>query len=307
MRNKDVGTVVRLLEHSRYEVLPTPSIEEKVRAAVPTDVQVTVTASPSKGLGETFELAERLAAAGYDVVPHLAARMVSGRAELEEIVARLRAAGVSSVFVPGGDAETARHYPDALSLLEDLTELGRPFAHVGIAGYPESHPTIHDDVTIQSMWDKRRYATHVVSNLTFDPKMLTGWVHRMRRRGVTMPLLVGLPGPVDRAKLLGMATKIGVGDSTRFLTKHKGTDGPVDRTGRLHRRAVPGEVRPHLQRAGRAGGGPAPLHVQPGRRDGDLASGDARPAPPGMTTPARSGRPGRPAPPPGRAARCPPG
>lgn len=222
MRNKDVGTVVRLLEHSRYEVLPTPSIEEKVLAAVPTDVQVTVTASPSKGLGETFELAERLAAAGYDVVPHLAARMVSDRAELEEIVARLRAAGVSSVFVPGGDAETARHYPDALSLLEDLTELGSPFAHVGIAGYPESHPTIHDDVTIQSMWDKRRYATHVVSNLTFDPKVLTGWVHRMRRRGVTMPLLVGLPGPVDRAKLLGMATKIGVGDSTRFLTKHKG-------------------------------------------------------------------------------------
>ena len=29
--------------------------------------------------------------------------------------------------------------------------------------------------------------------------------------------------PVERAKLLAMATKIGVGDSTRFLNKHKGT------------------------------------------------------------------------------------
>ncbi len=38
-----------------------------------------------------------------------------------------------------------------------------------------------------------------------------------------MPLLVGLPGPVDRTKLLAMATKIGVGESTRFLVKHKGT------------------------------------------------------------------------------------
>ena len=73
------------------------------------------------------------------------------------------------------------------------------------------------------MWDKRRYATHVVSNLTFDPDMLANWVRRMRGRGITMPLLLGIPGPVDRTKLLAMATKIGVGESTRFLVKHKGT------------------------------------------------------------------------------------
>ena len=34
-----------------------------------------------------------------------------------------------------------------------------------------------------------------------------------------MPLLIGVPGPVDRTKLLSMATKIGVGESTRFLAK----------------------------------------------------------------------------------------
>lgn len=221
-RGNRSATMLRLLEHARFEVLPTATVEEKVRTAVPTQVPVTVTASPTKGLEETLATSERLAAAGYDVVPHLAARMVSGRHELEEIVARLRGAGVSSIFVPGGDAEPVGDYPDALALLEDLTALGSPFTHVGIAGYPESHPTIHDDVTIQAMWDKRRHATHVVSNLTFDPKELIGWVQRMRRRGVTMPLLVGLPGPVDRAKLLGMATKIGVGDSTKFLVKHKG-------------------------------------------------------------------------------------
>ena len=222
MRNKDAETVRRLLEHARYEVLPTPTIEEKVLAAVPTDVTLTITSSPTKGLEQTLATAERFAAAGYDVVPHLAARMVHGRPELEEIVARLRAAGVSKVFVPGGDAEASDTYPDALALLEDLTALGTPFAHVGIAGYPESHPTIHDDLTIQSMWDKRKHATHVVSNLTFDPKVVQRWLHRMRLRGVTMPLLLGMPGPVDQAKLLSMATKIGVGDSTKFLSKHKG-------------------------------------------------------------------------------------
>ena len=125
--------------------------------------------------------------------------------------------------MPGGDADPPGEYADALSMLEDLAALGRPFPHVGITGYPESHPTIDDDLTIQSMWDKRRFATHVVSNLTFDPGVLTTWVKRMRKRGITMPLLLGLPGPVDRTKLLTMAGKIGVGESTRFLVKHKGT------------------------------------------------------------------------------------
>lgn len=222
MRNKDVATVRRLMERARFEVLPTPTIEDKVLEAVPTSVQLTVTASPTKGLDQTFELTERFGKSGYDVVPHIAARMVSGRSELEEIVARLTEAGVTSVFVPGGDADPVGDYHDSVSLLHDLTDLGRPFAHVGITGYPESHPTIHDDVTIQSMWDKRRHATHVVSNMTFDPKAVADWLHRMRLRGITMPLLLGLPGPVETAKLLSMATKIGVGDSTRFLAKHKG-------------------------------------------------------------------------------------
>lgn len=225
MRNKvsSAQTMARLLEQARYEVLPTPSTEDKVLAHVPRDVAVTVTASPSKGLEATFDLAERLTGHGYAVVPHLAARMVTGRAELEEITARLTGKGITRIFVPGGDAEAAGDYPDALSLLEDLAAMGHPFTQVGITGYPESHPTIHDDLTVQSMWDKRRYATHIVSNLTFDPAVIRDWVHRLRGRGVTMPLLLGIPGPVERTKLLSMATKIGVGESTRFLAKHKGT------------------------------------------------------------------------------------
>ncbi len=224
MRNKLAATtMVRLLEHARYEVLPTASTEDKVLAHVPRDLTVTVTASPSKGLAATFELAERLAGHGYDVVPHLAARMVTDRSELSDICQRLVGNGITRVFVPGGDADPAGDYPDALALLEDLTALGRPFAQVGITGYPESHPTITDDLTVQSMWDKRRYATHIVSNLTFDPTMVRDWLRRLRARGVTMPLFLGLPGPVDRTKLLTMATKIGVGESTRFLAKHKGT------------------------------------------------------------------------------------
>ena len=225
MRNKAraADTTVRLLENTRYEVLPTASIEDKVLEHVPVERTITVTASPSKGLEPTLDLAERLTGHGYVAVPHLAARMVRDRAELIEISERLTGKGITRVFVPGGDADPPGAYPDALSMLEDLAEIGHPFTHVGITGYPESHPTINDDLTIQSMWDKRRYATHVVSNLTFDPSMLVGWVRRMRARGITLPILLGVPGPVDRAKLISMAGKIGVGESTRFLVKHKGT------------------------------------------------------------------------------------
>jgi methylenetetrahydrofolate reductase (NADPH) len=226
MRNKTAArtqTLQRLLTHARYEVLPTPSTEDKVLASVPLDVPVTVTASGTKGLEATLSLAESLAGHGYVTVPHLAARMIHDRAELVEIRARLAGAGITRVFVPGGDVDPVGDYPDAFSLLEDLATLAQPFTQVGITGYPESHPKITDDLTVQAMWDKRRHATHVVSNLTFDAGAIASWVARMRTRGVTMPLLLGMPGPIDRTKLLAMATKIGVGDSTRFLVKHKGT------------------------------------------------------------------------------------
>jgi methylenetetrahydrofolate reductase (NADPH) len=225
MRNKIkvADATTHLLENTRYEVLPTATIEDKLLEHVPVERTITVTASPSKGLEPTLDLTERLTGHGYLAVPHLAARMVRDKAELAEICDRLTGKGITRVFVPGGDADPPGAYPDALSLLEELAALGNPFAHVGITGYPESHPTIADDLTIQSMWDKRRYATHVVSNLTFDPAVLSNWVRRMRGRGITMPLLLGIPGPVDRAKLLSMAGKIGVGESTRFLNKHKGT------------------------------------------------------------------------------------
>jgi methylenetetrahydrofolate reductase (NADPH) len=224
MRNNQYGAFLAdMLSSARYEVLPTRTIEDKVLEHVPLDRPLTVTASPAKGIEDTLALAERLARHGYPVVPHLAARMISGREELADICARMTEAGVRTVFVPGGDQDPpAGSYHAALDLLEDLTALGSPFPEVGITGYPESHPTISDDLVVQAMWDKRRHATHVVSNLTFDPAVIRSWVDRMRARGVRMPMLLGMPGPVDRTKLLGMATKIGVGDSTRFLAKNKG-------------------------------------------------------------------------------------
>ena len=224
MRNNKAPSELlgQLVKAARYEVLPTPTIEDKILENLPTDRVLTVTASPAKGLDVTVDLAERLAKQGYTVVPHLAARMVRDRSQLAEVCDRLTTAGVRSVFVPAGDKTPPEGtYDGALALLEDLTSLGGPFPDVGITGYPETHPLINDDVVIQAMWDKRRHADHIVSNLVFDPAALGSWLARLRARGIDLPVWLGLPGPAERAKLLSMATKIGVGDSTRFLLKHK--------------------------------------------------------------------------------------
>jgi methylenetetrahydrofolate reductase (NADPH) len=215
-------SLVPLLRGARYEVTPAKAAEQAVLESVPSDVAVTVTASPTKGLEPTLELTERLRKHGYHVVPHLSARLVRDHAHLADVVDRLLAAGVDDVFIPAGDAESpAGEFSSALEVLECLTELGSPFGRVGITGYPQTHPKIDDDVTIQAMWDKRKHATYIVSNLCFDPAVLRSWIRRVRRRGVTLPLIVGLAGPTDKAKLMRMASTIGVEDSARFLAGHR--------------------------------------------------------------------------------------
>jgi methylenetetrahydrofolate reductase (NADPH) len=216
-----VRAIMPLLTNARYEVMPATGVEQAVLESVPRDVPVTITASPTKGLEATLDVAERLSGHGYHVVPHLSARLVRDHAHLSDIVARLVAAGVGDVFVPAGDADPpAGPFTSALDVLELLTEMGDPFARVGITGYPQSHPKIDDDVTVQAMWDKRKHATYIVSNLCFDAAVLRNWIRRVRRRGVRLPLLVGLAGPTDRAKLMRMAAKAGVADSARFLAGH---------------------------------------------------------------------------------------
>ena len=189
MTRGKLARVVPLLQRPRYEVFPAASTEEAVLEWVPASLPVTVTASPAKGLGPTLDLTQKLTDLGYRVIPHLSARLVRSDAHLAEIVARLTGCGVDDVFVPAGDADPpAGRFDSALSLLDRLAEMGSPFSRVGVTGYPESHPKIDDDITIQAMWDKRHHATYLVSNLCFDPVTLRKWIARVRARGITLPM-----------------------------------------------------------------------------------------------------------------------
>jgi methylenetetrahydrofolate reductase (NADH) len=219
----DTRALAERLQHPRYEVLPLDGIEAAVLAHVPREATVTVTASPRQGLHATVEVSERLARQGYAVVPHLSARLVRDAAHLEEVLARLRAAGVRELFVPAGDApEPAGEFSGAAALLAAMAELRALFPAIGITGYPESHHLISDDVTISAMFKKAEMATYIVSQICFDADVIAGWIANVRARGTGLPIWIGVPGVVDHAKLLRISMRIGLGESTRFLRAHHG-------------------------------------------------------------------------------------
>ncbi len=216
----DRSALPLLLREPRYEVIPVQGIEQKM-AVLPYGATVTITASPKLGMDRTLDVSTALAARGFRVVPHFAARMVAGRGHLERLVQRLEDTSIREVFVIGGDADPpAGDYADAGDLLEALTGLAHPFVRVGIGGYPEGHPLISDDRLLEALLRKQPFASFLVTQLCFDAATLASWTRDMRGAGVDLPVVVGLPGVVERRKLAEISLKTGVGASLSYLRKH---------------------------------------------------------------------------------------
>lgn len=216
---------IDLLRAPRYEVMPFESFDEQI-AHLPDGAEVTITASPSKDIEATVTKAEAAAARGYEVVPHIAARYVRDDAHLEEIAQRLTDAGVTDVFVPGGDREEPLgEFESAYELLVALENLGYAFDEVGITGYPEGHPFLDDETLAEAMRRKQPYATYLTTQLCYDPDAIVEWVADVREREVDLPVEVGIPGVMKYQRLLQISQRVGVGDSIEFLQK---TTGIVD-------------------------------------------------------------------------------
>jgi len=214
------SAVARLLEAPRYEVIPVIGIEEKV-AVLPFGATVTVTASPRHGIERTIDVSAHLAGRGYRVVPHLAARMIAGRGQLERIVAHLETAGIHEAFVIGGDASPpAGDYADAGDLLDALGSLPHALARIGVGGYPEGHPLISESGLLEALRRKQDQADYIVTQLCFDAAALAHWVLAIGDAGIELPVVVGLPGVVERRKLAEISLQTGVGASLRYLAKH---------------------------------------------------------------------------------------
>jgi methylenetetrahydrofolate reductase (NADPH) len=199
---------------------------------LPQGATVTVTSSPRRGLDPTLLLCERLAGRGFRAVPHVSARLVDGRGHLDAIVRRLQDAGISEIFVVGGDSpQPTGPFESALSLLRALGETGHRFERVGVAGYPERHPLVDDASLTRSLREKEAFASYVVTQICYDPRAIVAWVDRVRGEGISLPVFIGMPGAVNRVKLLEMSLRVGVGASIAYLRKHGGLVGRLVRRG----------------------------------------------------------------------------
>jgi|TARA_B100000959_G_scaffold108623_1_gene114540 methylenetetrahydrofolate reductase (NADPH) len=207
------------LKKSYMEIIPVPGIEEKIGTLDP-NMYLAVTCSPTKGVDETIQLTEKLIAKGFKVVPHIAAKCVSGKKHLETIVKKLDALGIEDIFVPGGDRpEPMGDFNNAHDLLKALDKSGHNIKKIGIAAHPEGHPDVSDEVLMEALEEKKDLADFIVTQMCFDANILSDWLVRINQKGIDLPVWVGLPGVIERGRLLRTSLRIGVGDSLRFLRK----------------------------------------------------------------------------------------
>jgi len=195
-------------------------IEAKA-SRLPAGAAVSVTASPAKGMAATVDLAAHLHREGFAVTPHLSARLISDRQELDGIIDALAAEGIARALVIGGDAIEPGKFGDAFDLLREMDSLGHHFTELGIAGYPEGHPFISGDALRQALLDKRRYAHYITTQMCFDPQAIATWTKGVRLDGIKLPIRIGIPGVVDPIRLGTIASRIGVGTSMRFLMRNR--------------------------------------------------------------------------------------
>jgi methylenetetrahydrofolate reductase (NADPH) len=217
-----MGEVTSAEDRARFEVLPFAGIVEEA-ARLPRPVRVTITCSPMHGPDRAVEVAVRMRQLGHSLTVHVAARMVRDRDHLGQLLAGLADAGVDDLFLIAGDIdEPVGEYASAVELLPLVNDHARRPGMIGIAGYPEGHPSISDEELDRALRDKSRRADYVVTQMCFDPEALRTWIVHQRELGMALPVVVGMPGKVARRKLLTMAARIGVGPSLDFLRKQRG-------------------------------------------------------------------------------------
>lgn len=238
--------LARVLRSPTFELVPLKNALDQAEF-LPAGVTVSVTASPAKGIEATIALCEQLQGRGFRAVPHLSARMVRDRSHLTELIAWLEGAGVDRAFVVGGDAKEPGDYPDGLSLLRAMAEIGHPLSEIGIPCYPQGHAFIADGPLLEALRAKAEFASYMTTQLCFDPGAIATWIAQRRGEGLALPVHVGVPGVAEPHKLLAISARIGVADTHRFLTKNLRFVARLVRSGGFYRPdALLEGLAPHL-------------------------------------------------------------
>ncbi len=101
-----------------------------------------------------------------------------------------------------------------------MQEIGYNLDSIGIPSYPEGHPVIWEPALDQALADKQPFARSMTTQMCFSGEAIVDWAGRQRAAGISLPIVLGMPGVADRMRLLKISARIGVGDSIRFLRKN---------------------------------------------------------------------------------------
>jgi methylenetetrahydrofolate reductase (NADPH) len=233
-------------------LLPLASVEissqghqlDQLRDNFTPGTDVTITFLPGDNYRHNIETAVALRRAGFNPVPHVAAREISSRQALDDFLARARyEAGVSRILIIAGDVARVKG-PFKSSF--DICASGAIEAHgiksVSIAGHPEGHPFLDPAQTraVLGRWrDWGRGAgidTSIVSQFCFESTPILGWMKELAAGGIDLPVIIGLAGPATPATLMKFALRCGVGNSMRAVRSQ------IGRFGRLLTDTGPDEV-----------------------------------------------------------------
>lgn len=185
---------------------------------------------PPKGRwADTVVACERVLAAGMAPVPHLPARSVRSSGQLDDWLAALVETGVVSLMLVAGDRDTpAGPYPDTPSLLDSGLLAGHGLRRLGVTSYPEGHPLVGQADLDEALRRKTEYARAtgselwIVTQFVFSHSPALAWLARTREAGCTLPVRMGVPGPVALSALVGYAVRSGVVASARALMRKPG-------------------------------------------------------------------------------------
>ena len=153
--------------------------------------------------------AAELTKSGFNPVPHFPARSIKNQNELKDFVNRCKDGGVKQALVIGGSAQPIGDFHCSLQLLETGLIEG---LKLGIAGHPDGSPDISDSDLEKAMIDKKPYSDYIITQWCLDVKPIAAFISKQ-----TLPVHVGITGPLKISSLLKFANIVGAKNSINFL------------------------------------------------------------------------------------------
>jgi methylenetetrahydrofolate reductase (NADPH) len=239
------GILRRLLKDASVEVTTGGGKQlDELKAYFPSGIDVHVAYLPTDHYRHTVATARELRAAGYNPVPHIAARALESEGALDEFLALSAGeAGVGKALVIAGDLPRARGpFSESLDVLRTGLLQKHRIGSIAVAGHPEGHPAVATEVMDRALADKIAFAKHngfdlsIITQFCFEASPVLNYLRRLRTAGVGAPVRIGVAGPAGIMTLIKFGMRCGVGNSLRTL-RTKG-----DMLGRLATDARPDEL-----------------------------------------------------------------